>query len=268
MIKILCIGDIYGKLGRETLKKLLPKIKKEHKPDFIIANGENLAHGSSITMTTMKELFSLGIDCITMGDHTFDRPKDATECLTSGEPIIRPANLPAQNPGQGYIVIEKNGQKYVVINLLGRVNMRMNYDCPFKTLDLLLKEIKLANIKTSAIIVDIHAETTAEKICLGHFADGRITAMFGTHTHVATADARLLPKGSAYITDVGMTGAYNESLGLELQTSIRTLIDQVKHSRIIPEKGEVQLNAILLEVDETRGRASKISQLNLLSTIK
>lgn len=267
-MKILFIGDIYGKMGRETIKKLLPKIKKEHKPDFIIANAENVAHGSGITKITMDELFSYGIDCLTMGDHSFDRPRDAHECFTGGANIIRPANLPAQNPGQGYIVIEKRGHAYVVINLLGRVNMPFCYDCPFKTLDLLLKDLKLANIKSSAIIVDIHAETTAEKICFGRYADGNVTAILGTHTHVPTADARLLPKGSAYITDVGMTGAYNESLGLGIENSLKTLIDQTKHSRVTPDKGISQLNCVLIEVSETNAKPKSIKQLTYFSEIK
>lgn len=268
MLKILFIGDIFGKLGRETVRRLLPKIKKEHKPDIIIANAENVAHGSGITEMTMNEIFEMGIDCITMGDHSFDRPKDAKDCFTSGKNIIRPANLPTQNPGQGFIIVEKNKRYYAVINLLGRVNMPFCYDCPFKTLDLLLNELKLANIKTSAIIVDIHAETTAEKICFGHFADGRVTAVLGTHTHVPTADARLLPKGSAYITDVGMTGAYNESLGLGIENSIETLINQTKHARVIPDKGPAQLNCALIEVDEKKSKQKSIIQLTYLSEIK
>lgn len=268
MLKILFIGDIYGKLGRQTIKKLLPKIKKEHKPDFIIANAENAAHGSGLTKLTMDELFDYGVDCITMGDHSFDRPNDAEDCFTAGHHIIRPANLPVQNPGQGYIIIEKKGRKYAVINLLGRVNMPFCYDCPFKTLDLLLNEIKLANIKTSAIIVDMHAETTAEKICFGHYADGKVTAILGTHTHVPTADARLLPLGSAYITDTGMTGAYNESLGLGLENSIKTLIDQVKHPRVTPDEGQVQLNCVLIEIDDKKSKAKSIKQLTYLTDIK
>jgi metallophosphoesterase (TIGR00282 family) len=268
MLKILFIGDIYGKLGRETLRKLLPKIKREHKPDFIIANAENVAHGSGITEITMNEIFDLGVDCITLGDHAFDRPKDAKDCLNSGMNIIRPANLPDQNTGKGLITIEKNGHIYTIINLLGRVNMPFCYDCPFKKLDLLLNELKLANIKSSAIIVDIHAETTAEKICFGHFADSKVTAVLGTHTHIPTADARLLPKGTAYITDTGMTGAYNESLGLGLENAIKTLIDQTKHSRVTPDKGAVQLNCVLIEVDGKKAKPKSVKQMTYLSEIK
>lgn len=267
-MKILFIGDIYGKLGREAIHKLLPKIKKEHHPDFIVANAENVAHGSGITTATMDELFGYGIDCLTMGDHAFDRAKDARECYTSQKNIIRPANLPTQNPGKGMIIIEKQGKTYIIINLLGRINMPYNYDCPFKTLDLLLKEIKLANIKSSAIIVDMHAETTAEKICFGHYADSRVTAILGTHTHVPTADARLLPKGSAYITDVGMTGAYNESLGLGLENSIKTLLDQIKHNRTTPDKGIAQLNCVLIDIDDKKGRAKSIEQQTYFTEIK
>lgn len=268
MLKILFIGDIFGKLGRETIKKLLPKIKKEHRPDFIIANAENAAHGSGLTLTSMHELFSYGIDCLTMGDHAFDRPKDAKECYTSGQNIIRPANLPAQNPGSGIITIHKKSHAYTIINLLGRVNMSNQYECQFKTLDLLLKDLKLANIKSSAIIVDIHAETSAEKVCFGHYADNKVTAVLGTHTHVATADARLLPQGTAYITDAGMTGAYNESIGLGKENAIKSLIDQIRHGRTIPEKGAVQLNCVLLAIDKKTSQAKSIKQLTYLAEIK
>lgn len=267
-MKILFIGDIYGKLGRETVKKLLPRIKREHKPDFIIANGENAAHGSGLTKQTLYELFDLDIDVITMGDHAFDRPRDAEEIYESGKPIIRPANYPPTNPGKGFINFTKNNQTITVINLLGRVNMNIHPDCPFRGLDAILEEINLANIKTSAIIVDMHAETTAEKICFGHYADGRVSAVLGTHTHIPTADARLLPKRTAYITDTGMVGAYNESIGLDLENSIRTLIDQIKHQRVIPEKGQVQFNAVLVEIDEKKNKAKSIQTINLLSEIK
>ena len=267
-MRIIFIGDIYGKLGRETVKKLLPKVKKEHHPDLVIANAENAAHGSGITRQTMDELFGYGIDCLTMGDHAFDRQGNAKECYTSGENIIRPANLPIGNAGKGIINIEKQGKTYTIINLLGRVNMPYNYDCPFKILDQLLKDLILANINSSAIIIDIHAETTAEKICLGHYADGKVTAVLGTHTHVPTADARLLPKGTAYITDAGMTGAYNESLGLGLDNSIKTLIDQTKHARTIPETGQAQFNCVLIEIDDKKPKAKSITQLTYLSEIK
>jgi metallophosphoesterase (TIGR00282 family) len=268
MKKIIFIGDIYGKLGRETIKKLLPKIKREHKPDLIIANAENVAHGSGITIATMEELFASGIDCLTMGDHTFDRSAEAKACLSSSQPIIRPANFPTDAPGNGLIILEKAGQHYAIINLLGRVNMPFQYDCPFKKSEELLKEIKLANIKIAAIIVDMHAETTAEKICFGHFLDGQVSAIVGTHTHIPTADARVLPKGSAYITDAGMTGALDESLGLGLEGATKSLISQYKHQRTVPDKGRIQLNCVLLEIDESKAKTKSIKQLTYLSEIK
>jgi metallophosphoesterase (TIGR00282 family) len=259
-MKILFIGDIYGKLGRETIKKLLPKIKKEHRPDLIIANAENAAHGSGITETTLTELLESGIHFITMGDHAFDRPEQAEACFIEKNPIIRPANLPNNVSGVGHKIFKTKQGNVLIINLLGRVNMSFQYDCPFKKFDELYNQYK--DEKIAAIIVDFHGETSAEKICFGHYVDGRATVVVGTHTHVPTADARLLPKNkTAYITDLGMTGAYNESIGIDLKSATQTLLDQVKYKRTIPEKGEVILSGAIIEIDSEKRKAKLIKQV-------
>ncbi|MEI8360732.1 MAG: TIGR00282 family metallophosphoesterase [bacterium] len=264
-MKILFIGDIYGKLGRETIKKILPKIKKEHKPDLIIANAENSAHGSGITETTQSELKESGIHFITMGDHAFDRPEQANVCFADSQPIIRPANLPDQLPGHGHKIFKTKLGDVLIINLLGRVNMPFQYDCPFKKFDEIYKSYDHEKIATT--IVDFHGETTAEKICFGHYVDGRAHIVVGTHTHVPTADARLLPKKTAYITDIGMTGAYNESIGIDLSLAIKTLIDQVKYKRTIPDSGEVILSGALINFDTTRKKAKSITQIQYFDKI-
>lgn len=264
-MKILFIGDIFGKLGRETVQALLPKIKKEHRPDLIIANAENSAHGSGITDITQTQLKEHGIDFMTMGDHAFDRFDQAAICYAETQPIVRPANLPNNLPGEGYKVINTKQGDILIINLLGRVNMPFQYNCPFKKFDEIYSQFEKA--KLAAIVVDFHGETTAEKICFGRYVDGRATAVFGTHTHVPTADARLLPKKTAYITDVGMTGAYNESIGIDIESATRTLIDQVKHKRTIPEKGEVILSGAIIEIDHEKRKAKSIMQIQYLGKI-
>lgn len=264
-MKILFIGDIYGKLGRETVQTLLPKIKKEHKPDLIIANAENSAHGSGITETTLTNLKESGIEFMTMGDHAFDRLEQADLCYTTSQPIIRPANLSKQLPGVGHKICPTKFGDVLIINLLGRVNMPFQYDCPFAKFDEIYSQYDIK--KLAAVFVDFHAETTAEKICFGHYVDGRASVVVGTHTHVPTADARILPKKTAYLTDAGMTGAYNESIGIDLKMAIKTLMDQIKHKRSIPEKGEVILSGAIIEIDHEKRKAKSIRQLQYFGKI-
>jgi 2',3'-cyclic-nucleotide 2'-phosphodiesterase len=265
-MRILFIGDIFGKLGRETVHKLLPKVKRELKPDLIIANAENSAHGSGITETVLTELKEAKINFFTMGDHAFDRIEQAESCYSENSPIIRPANLPDSLPGTGHHIIKTKFGDILIINLLGRVNMPFQYDCPFRKFDEIYKQY--CDAKLAAIIVDFHAETSAEKICFGHYVDGRATAVIGTHTHVPTADARLLPKKTAYLTDAGMTGAYNESIGIDLAGATKSLIEQIKHKRSIPEKGEVILSGAIIEIDETKRRTVSIKQVQYFGKVE
>ena len=206
MLKILFIGDIVGKIGRKAVAEILPALKQELKPDLIMANAENLAHGKGTTEATLKEMMGLGIDWFTNGDHAFD---NNPEIFQNDLPIIRPANYSADVPGNGYALIKIKDFQILLINLIGRVFMSLDYDCPFRQVDQILTNLAKKNL--SAIIVDIHAEATSEKVALGYYADGRVSAVIGTHTHVMTADRRISDQGTAYLTDVGMVG-YNQGV--------------------------------------------------------
>lgn len=260
MLKILFIGDIYGKLGREAVRQLLPEIKAKERPNLVIANAENAAHGSGISLATIKELKSFGIDWFTTGDHAFDNEQQFKLCLAENLPLLRPANFSEGVPGVGVQIIEAGKNKILLINLLGRVFMHQDFDDPFRALDVILNEY-LAKFKPSAIIVDIHAEATSEKIGFGHYADGRVSAVLGTHTHVMTADARLLPKGTAFISDVGMVGALNEVIGLGKENVIKSFLTQIRQEKIIPETGEALLNSVLITIDPKTARATAIKPI-------
>jgi hypothetical protein len=259
MLKILFIGDINGKIGRQAVAKILPKLKKELRVDLVIANAENIAHGSGVTEETIKELQAAGVDFMTTGDHAFKTQRDSD--VFENLPVIRPANFPPCLPGRGYLLIEYKKKKIALINLIGRVFMHMDYDCPFRKLDEILAELDLHKNKLSAIIVDIHAEATSEKIALGHYADGRVTAVLGTHTHVMTADHHITDKGMAYITDVGMVGASDGCIGVDKENIIKTFLTQIKYKHVIPEKGQVIFNSVLININEKNSQASSIKPL-------
>jgi 2',3'-cyclic-nucleotide 2'-phosphodiesterase len=259
MLKILFIGDINGKIGRQAVAKILPKLKKSLKIDLVIANAENIAHGSGVTEETIKELQAAGVDYMTTGDHAFKTKRDS--CVFENLPVLRPANFPPGLPGRGYFVFEYKGKKIALINLIGRVFMHMDYDCPFRKLDEILAELDLQGNKLSAIIVDIHAEATSEKIALGHYVDGRVTAVLGTHTHVMTADSHITDKGMAYITDVGMVGASDSCIGVDKENIIKTFLTQIKYKHIIPEKGQAIFNSVLININEKNSRASSIKSI-------
>lgn len=255
-MNILCIGDIVGKPGRDFINTRLPKLIEEYKVDFVVANGENCAHGVGITKKTYDELVYAGVDVITLGNHTWAK-KEVLEFIEDKENLIRPANFPTNNPGRGYVIAQKAGKKIAVINLVGRVFME-SYDCPFRKVD----EI-LANIENQVdiIIVDFHAEATSEKLAMGWYLDGKVTAVFGTHTHVQTSDERLLPQGTAYITDVGMTGPYNSILGVDKDIIIKKFITLMPGKFEVAE-GKVVFTALLLEVDNNV--AKSVKRLNIV----
>lgn len=258
-MKILFIGDIVGQIGRKTVAKILPKIKKEYKPDLIIANAENAAHGSGVTEMITNELMKAGIDWFTTGDHAFRQSKQVG--IYDNMPILRPANFSKDVPGKGYAEITIKNKKILLINLIGRVFMSQNYDCPFREFDHILAKTGLLGKKFSAIIIDIHAETTSEKVSFGHYADSRVSAVLGTHTHIPTADAEVRKSGTAYITDVGMVGADNSCLGVEKEGIIKTFLTQIKNQHIIPETGPAILNSVLLNIDDKTGKTTKINQI-------
>ncbi len=247
MLKVLFIGDIVGRIGREAIAEVLPKLKKEKKINIVIANAENSAHGSGITERIIEELESYGIDYFTIGDHALRRKKQAG--LYGLQNIVRPANFPPDVPGQGYCLIPVDGKNILLINLIGRVFMRADYDCPFRKLDEILANVDLQANNIFAIIIDMHAETTSEKVALMHYADGRVSAVLGTHTHVKTADEQITDKGTAFITDVGMVGAGDSSLGIAKEGAIRTFLTQIRETHIIPKAGKAIFNSVLLTIN-------------------
>ena len=261
MINVLFIGDVNGKPGRRALAALLPKLIKEKNIDFVIANGENSAGGFGITIKTFEELLRCGIDSITLGNHIWDK-KDVIPILESDRRLIRPANLPEGNPGTGHAIytIEKAGKKINigVINLVGRVFM-LAVDCPFRAADRAINEIKQ---NAPVIFVDMHAEATSEKQAMGFYLDGRVSGVFGTHTHVQTSDDRILDGGTAYITDAGMTGPFDSVIGVKKEIIIRRFLTGAPEKFEIAE-GNVRINAVLTAVDEITGKAASIERLDI-----
>lgn len=249
-MKVLFIGDIVGSIGREAVEKYLPRLKKKYGPDVVIANGENAAAGRGITQKIYQELLQVGVDVITMGNHTWDN-KDIFEFIDDADYLIRPANFSTDAPGKGCVQISKNGVTLTVINLHGRVFLPPHAD-PFAMVDQMVEEAR----KTSPLIfVDFHAEATSEKIALGWHLDGRVSAVVGTHTHVQTADARIYPGGTAYITDVGMTGPYDEILGMKKESVIYKFQTNMPSRFEVPKQGRDVLSAFFVEIDNQTGKA-------------
>lgn len=255
-MKILFFGDIVGQPGRQAIKKILPDWRKKYQPDLVIANAENAAHGRGITQKCLAELLESGVELFTSGDHIWDQ-KEVFELFENKEiPLIRPANFPAGVPGQGWRLIELRTQKVAVINLIGRVFMHEQYDDPFRRADEIIDEL---TDQTKIIIIDWHTEATSEKVCLGWYLDGRVSAVLGTHTHIPTADAQILAKGTAFISDVGMVGVKKSSLGMDKETAIKRFLTQIP-VRLEVAEGAVEVNAVLLEINR-QGKAQKIEKL-------
>jgi len=255
-LKILFIGDVVGNLGRKTVKEMIPKIKKEYGIDFCIANCENAAGGSGITYVVAQELYKSGIDGITMGNHTWSK-KEILNFIESDPKIVRPANFPRETPGTGSTILEKDKLKLGLINVQGRVYMSAA-DCPFKAAE---RELETLKKQVKVVIVDIHAEATSEKCALAWYLDGRASCVFGTHTHVQTADERILPNGTAYLTDVGMTGPYEGIIGMDRDIIIKKFILHMPE-RFELAQGKVQFNAVVVDVDERTGRTNSIVRIN------
>ncbi len=249
---VLSFGDIIGRPGRQAVEKLLPVLKKQYQPDLVIANGENVAGGIGLTRLTAEDLFRVGVDVITSGNHIWAQ-KDIIPCLDSDMPIIRPMNYPPGLPGKGYLVYKN---KVVVVNLIGRTFIG-NFDCPFRAMDDLL--LKLAS-QYKIIIIDFHAEATSEKMALGRYLDGRVSAILGTHTHVGTIDAQVLPMGTAYVTDIGMTGPINSVIGNDVDAVIERFLSMVP-KRLSVSKGKVMVTGMLTDIDDVTGKAKSIERI-------
>lgn len=255
-MKVLFIGDIVGSIGRATVEKYLPRLKKKYEPDVVIANGENAAAGRGITRKIYHQLLQMGVDVITMGNHTWDN-KEIFEFIDEAEYLIRPANFSEEAPGKGMVQVSKKGVTLSVINLHGRVFLPPHED-PFKMADELIEEAR----KTSPLVfIDFHAEATSEKIALGWHLDGRVSAIVGTHTHVQTADARIFPGGTAYITDVGMTGPYDEILGMTKESVIYKFQTNMPSRFEVPKSGREVLSGFFVEIDNETGKALSFERI-------
>jgi metallophosphoesterase (TIGR00282 family) len=257
-MKVLFIGDIVGKVGRVTVRALLPTVVDRYKIDLVIANGENAAGGFGITDKIVSEILSYGVHIITTGNHVWDK-KEFISQISKEDRLLRPLNFPPGVPGFGSIIYPlPKGIKVAVINISGRVFMS-NIDCPFRTGK---DEVEKLSAVTKVIIIDFHAETTSEKIAFGYFMDGKVSAIIGTHTHVQTADEKILPGGTAYITDVGMTGPYNSVIGIEKDMVIQRFLTNIP-IRFETAKGDGIFSAVVLEIDEETGKANAIQRLQL-----
>jgi len=250
-MRILAIGDVIGKPGRQALSRLLPSLKEAYAVDFTIVNAENSAGGIGVTPETAADLWAAGADVLTSGNHVWAY-KEILSVLDSEAPIIRPYNYPPGVNGRGYLI--KNG--VMVVNLIGRTFMS-SYDCPFRTLDALLEQVK---DKPPVIVVDFHAEATSEKVALGRYFDGRVSAVLGTHTHVGTIDAQILAGGTAYVTDIGMTGPVDSVIGDDPEMVLKRFLTMLPH-RLSAGKGKTVMNAILVDIDNISGKATRIERL-------
>ena len=254
-MKILFIGDIVGSPGRRIVKERLADIVAQQHIDLVIANCENAASGFGITPRLAEELLACGIEVLSGGNHIFDR-KEVLDYFPHQPRLLRPANYPADAPGSGlFLGAARNGTAYAVLNLQGRVFMPA-LDCPFRTAD---RELARIPPETRVVLVDMHAETTSEKIAMGWYLDGKVSAVIGTHTHVATADEHILPCGTAYITDVGMTGPHDSVIGMDKAAVIKRFLDGMP-ARFEVAAGDVQMNAVLVEADPVTGRAHSIER--------
>ncbi|MFE8699154.1 TIGR00282 family metallophosphoesterase [Cytobacillus sp. FJAT-54145] len=255
-MNILFIGDVVGSPGRDMVHEYLPKLKEKYRPHITIINGENAAGGKGITEKIYRGFLEAGAQAVTLGNHTWDN-REIFEFIDKAKYMVRPANFPKDNPGKGIVYLKMNQDEVAIISVQGRTFMQPN-DCPFTVVDELINEAKE---RTPIIFVDFHAEATSEKQAMGWYLDGRVTAVVGTHTHVQTADNRILPSGTAYISDVGMTGPYDGILGVEKEAVLKRFLTNLPVRFEVPTTGRSQLNGVLIELDKNSGRAKKIDRI-------
>lgn len=256
-MNILLVGDIVGKTGRRMIKTHVPALRNQHAVDLVVGNGENAAGGNGLTHEVLDELLSSGIDVITSGNHIFDK-KEIYDFLDDVPALLRPLNLPRGTPGHGYVIVTRKGVAVAVINLAGRAFMPFQYDDPFPAIDGVLDSLEDVPIR----ILDFHAETTSEKVAMGWFLDGKVSVMVGTHTHVQTADERILPQGTAVLTDLGMTGPMNSVIGVKTELVLEKMRTQ-RPVRFDTAQGPGQFGALLVEVDEESGHAVRVERFLL-----
>jgi metallophosphoesterase (TIGR00282 family) len=258
MFRVLFFGDIVGSMGRKALATILPDLKTEFTPDLLLANVENLSHGRGVSVKALTELDELGFDGYTSGNHVWDNipGRACFEDPRWKDRLVRPANVSPDHAGRGVMVLEKNGTRIGVANLMGRLFMKDEVSSPFLSFDRIAQETD-----ADALLVDFHAETTSEKEALGHYADGRAAAIFGTHTHVPTADEKILSGGTAYITDVGRNGASDSIVGFEKSAALRAFLEPGVKDQEIPKSGTAEINAILITFDPKTGLATGLDRI-------
>jgi 2',3'-cyclic-nucleotide 2'-phosphodiesterase len=254
-MKILMVGDVFGEPGRAAVKKLLPKLRQQHAIDLAVVNVENAASGFGVTPQIAREVLDQGADVMTSGNHIWDR-KEIVEFITKENLLLRPANFPAGTPGVGHVTVKAGPHRVAVVNLMGRVFMTA-IDCPFRKADEILSEVTR---ETRVVLVDMHAEATSESVAMGWYLDGRVSAVVGTHRHVQTADERVLPGGTAYITDLGMTGPIDSVSGVDKDLILQRFLTQMP-VRFEPAKGPAALHGVVITVDPETGRASDIVRI-------
>ena len=258
-VTVLCVGDVFGEPGRRAVQALLPKLRKQHEVDVAVVNIENAAGGFGVTPQIARATFECGADVLTSGNHIWDK-KEIVEYIVKENLLLRPANFPPGTPGVGAAVVKAGPHKVAVLNLMGRVFLPAT-DCPFRKAD---EEIERLRQETALIVVDCHCEATSESQAMGWYLDGRVSAVVGTHRHVQTADERLLPQGTAYITDLGMTGPVDSVIGVDPQIAIGRFLSQM-HVRFEAAKGPAALHGALIRIDPDTGRALSIERLSVPS---
>ena len=259
-MKILMVGDIFGRAGRRTFAEITPKLKSEKNIDIVVANGENAAHGHGLTVSTFNELLSSGADIITTGNHVWSN-KEILEIIDVEPFLLRPANFPEGTPGNGFCIYPYRAKNIGVINVMGRTFMQA-VDCPFVCAEKIVEQIKK---QCDIILVDFHAEATSEKMSLGYFLDGKVTAVVGTHTHVQTADGRILPNGTGYITDLGMVGIYDSVIGLDIESVVEQFISCRKGKFTVPENGRCIYTGVVLDIDNATNKLNNIESVRVLT---
>ncbi len=260
-MRLLFLGDVVGRTGRAAVCERLPGLIERYSLDCVIINGENSAGGFGITEQILQDLLDAGADCVTLGNHAFDQ-KDTLVYIERQDRLIRPLNYPKGTPGRGATILKaRNGAEVLVINAMGRVFMT-ELDCPFRAVD---NEITTCALKSGAdaIVVDMHAEATSEKQAMGHFLDGRVSLVVGTHTHTPTADHRILPGGTAYMSDAGMSGDYNSVLGMEQDEPLHRFLTKIPRQRYEPATGPASLSGVAVDIDDATGLATRVAALRL-----
>lgn len=259
-MKMLFLGDVMGRAGRAAITEMLPQLRLQWGLDFVVVNGENASQGAGLSGEHAKAIFAAGADCVTLGDHAFDQ-KDMLQAIEADPRILRPINFSKVAPGRGVKIFDATqGRRVLVAQILGQVFMKRPFDDPFSAIEQVLKTHRLG-VSVQAAIIDIHAEATSEKMAMGHWCDGQASLVVGTHTHVPTGDAMILPKGTAYLTDAGMCGDYDSVIGMEKLEPLRRFITGMSASRFEPANGPATLSGVYVETDDKTGLAQKVRMI-------